>query len=207
VILDELPQTACDCVHCKAMCYGRPCWGRPDDMKRIISAGHGDMLMLDWAEIHGKTVELLTPAISGYQGQDAPFWPQGKCAFLDPEDHCLLHQSGLKPIEGRVSSCKGGVKLTEVHHAIGALWAEDAGKEIVHSWRASHPTTGRRQDVKEFVSEYVPCADEEEAANILWSFTAFPFGDVITIKAQLAHIKEVGFEQVQREQESQLCRS
>lgn len=207
MILDTLPQTSCDCERCKGMCYGRPCWGTPDDVARIIASGHGDMLMLDWAEIHGRTIELLAPAITGFQGQDAPFWPQGKCAFLDPEDHCPLHQPGLKPVEGRVSSCKGGVDLTAVHHAIAELWAAEQGREIVRAWRASHPTTGRRQDVKEFVSEYVPCADEEEAAHILWSFTAFPFGDVITIKAQLAHIKEVGLEQAEREMEAQSCQS
>lgn len=203
--LSTLPQTSCDCPRCKSMCHGRPCWGTPEDIARIIDAGHESSLMLEWYEGDGKVVELLAPAIEGFQGQGAPYWPQGRCVFLDPDDHCILHAPGLKPIEGRVTSCKGGINLTAVHKAIISSWESDDGRALVRMWRSRRPVRAERPGPLEFVKKFLLCESDEEAFEILMNYTAFPFADLATIEAQLAHIKAVGLAQAMREMESQAC--
>jgi hypothetical protein len=60
----------------------------------------------------------------------------------------------------------------------------------------------------QIVREYFPDADEDEIDNILWNYTGFPtfFDGSGTVeeqlREQLQHLKDVGFEQVEAEQEN-----
>lgn len=99
---------SCSCKACKSMCKSTPCIGTPDDILKILEAGHKDKLA---ATLWGAGMKYGQEPLAMVQ----PFMTSsGRCAFLDKDDMCKLHSSGLKPIEGKLATCKGGVgdKLT-----------------------------------------------------------------------------------------------
>lgn len=51
----EIPESECSCDSCKAMCE-RPCWPSPEDAERLIDAGYGDKLMLDFWGVTKETI-------------------------------------------------------------------------------------------------------------------------------------------------------
>ena len=98
---------ACACPACVAMCQHRPCWPTPADAQRLGEAGYADRLMVDWwfDRDKSKTIYLLTPAIVGREGGEAPAYPEGQCTFLAEAGLCRLHDPGLKPTEERIALC------------------------------------------------------------------------------------------------------
>jgi hypothetical protein len=107
------------------MCKDRPCWGTPEDIKKIIDAGFRDRLMFDyWSG--DPDIYMLAPALVGYEGKNAPWWPNGKCTFLDQNDRCELHDLNLKPLEGRVACCPdkrvGGESHRKLHYDVAMTW-------------------------------------------------------------------------------------
>ena len=117
------------------MCERRPCWPTPDDAQRLIDAGHADRLMLDWWFDHAqnKTVYVLTPAIAGREGGQAPAIPSGRCTFLNAQGLCQLHDLGLKPTEGKQALCKERTPAG-LHEQIGQTWDGAAGKAVIDAW-------------------------------------------------------------------------
>lgn len=143
---------ACTCEECKAMCERRPCWPTPDDAQRLIDAGFADRLMLDWWFDHtqDKTVYVLTPAIAGREGRQAPAIPSGRCAFLDAQGLCQLHDLNLKPSEGKQALCKERTPA-DLHERIAQTWQGADGKAIIDAWEAgrrgrNQPRRKRRPD-------------------------------------------------------------
>lgn len=92
-------ETACDCSVCKNMCKVQPCLGTPEDIVKIIMAGHHDKLRVSsW--MVGMLVGITSDSIDMVQ----PMFVEGHgCAFLDDNNLCTLHESGLKPTEGKLS--------------------------------------------------------------------------------------------------------
>lgn len=136
----------CACDTCVAMCHHRPCWPLPEEAEKIIEAGYGHRLMLEYWELdvdEGKGREgkifLLSPGIRGAGGRHAPWYPRGTCLFLR-QDRCELHELGLKPIEGRSVSCKtpDETKEMNVHTAIPPLWDTEKGRSIVEEWKEAY---------------------------------------------------------------------
>jgi hypothetical protein len=128
---------ACSCDECKAMCERRPCWPTPDDAQRLIDAGFAERLMLDWwfDRAQDKTVHVLTPAIAGREGGQAPAIPSGRCTFLSDDGLCGLHNFGLKPTEGKQALCKERTPAG-LHEQIAQTWQSDAGKAVIDAWEA-----------------------------------------------------------------------
>lgn len=116
---------ACACTTCVQMCEHRPCWPTPAEAQRIIKAGLGGRLMLDYW-VGTPTTDILAPAIVGREGKPAPFWPRGRCTFLTVDGKCELHALKLKPLEGRVA-----------HHSMKDATAERVRRHIVRLWRGS----------------------------------------------------------------------
>ena len=61
--------------------------------------------MLDYyeGELENKIIqytEILSPALKGYEGDNAPFWPVGRCTFYTDDGLCEIHD--IKPTEGCV---------------------------------------------------------------------------------------------------------
>lgn len=91
--------TVCDCPVCRDMCHRGPCIGTPEDMAKILAAGHGDKLA---STLYGALVMFDVPPV----GMVAPMMTEKGCVFLTETGLCSLHDSGLKPTEGKLSSCK-----------------------------------------------------------------------------------------------------
>jgi hypothetical protein len=120
----------------------RPCFGTPEDIQKIIEAGFGDRLMVEWwAEAEGiPYTELLCGAIKGEEGKEAPFWPirEEGCTFWI-DGLCELHDKGLKPIEGRLAHHdENGDQMWEAHKEIIRSWDTDRGKAMVEKFRKEH---------------------------------------------------------------------
>lgn len=122
----------CSCEICVRMCETRPCWGTPEDIEKIINAGFGKRLMLDyWCDT--PDINLLCPAIVGYENKNAPFWPNGRCTFLNEKGLCELHDLGLKPTEGKVAI--HGKKDEDTHYEVAKTWKNEKGKILIKLWR------------------------------------------------------------------------
>ena len=136
--------TACACPECQAMCQRRPCWPTPLDAQRLIDAGYADRLMIDWwfDRAQNKTVYVLTPAIAGRESGEAPAHPTGRCAFLNENNLCDLHDLDLKPTEGRIALCHDRTPA-DLHEQIGQTWDGDEGRGVIDRWEAD-PPRGRR---------------------------------------------------------------
>ena len=120
---------SCSCDECVRMCE-RPCWPTPDEAQRLIDAGYGNKLMLDyWAA--SANVYLLCPAERGREGGNASFIPRNGCTLLK-NGRCTIHNV-CKPLEGRVASHDG--KHDGVHQSVAALWDTDKGRSIVAAWQ------------------------------------------------------------------------
>lgn len=91
---------ACKCVKCKAQCTRTPCLGTPEDILKLIEAGYADRLASTiWGA--GMTMGLMTHPVEIV----APLYDhaKGACTFFN-NGLCDLHDLGLKPTEGRLSS-------------------------------------------------------------------------------------------------------
>lgn len=131
--LYELPTSECNCSECLAMCkVSRPCWGTPKEFRKIIDHGYGDKLMLDWHSQDDLYIEILSPAIIGYECKKAPFWPKGRCTMLE-NDLCIIHS--IKPIEGRYSDHTEQPEHMDVHYSIVDTWNTEEGKKLVEEWK------------------------------------------------------------------------
>ena len=108
------------------MCKNRPCWGTPEDIEKIKAAGYSHKLMMDyWYKSDEEDIPIEAPAIVGYEGKDAPFWPSGQCTFLE-NDRCILHDLGLKPTEGRLAHCSDKNDLpVSLHETVAMTWKKE----------------------------------------------------------------------------------
>lgn len=96
----SLPEpTVCDCPVCRDMCHRGPCIGTPEDMAKILKAGHRDKLSCT-------TYAALTIAGVPPVNMVAPKMTEKGCTFLTDKGLCSLHDSGLKPTEGKLLSCQ-----------------------------------------------------------------------------------------------------
>ncbi len=139
--LNQVPNE-CSCEKCQQMCK-RPCWGTPEDMQRIIDAGYGHRLMRDfWGASKDEENEytfILSPALKGHEGEKAPFYPRSPegCTFWK-DGLCELHDLGLKPIEGKLATCKPEVMPREdeisLHEEIYLTWKNPEAQKFSDYW-------------------------------------------------------------------------
>jgi hypothetical protein len=107
--------TFCQCDTCKAQC-STPCLGTPQDIEKLIDAGHGDKIFpTSWY------VGIMMGIINGpiFMFQAHVNKDTGFCVF-NKDGLCTLHDAGLKPTEGKLS-----------HHTITL---EDFDPEMCLSW-------------------------------------------------------------------------
>ena len=102
-------KSECGCDKCVACCHHMPGWFLPGEAEEVAEFLGVDLeelaktrLMADYW-VGTPNIEILAPAIIGYEGTEAPFYARGSCTFL-VEDQCLIHS--VKPYECAVVSCK-----------------------------------------------------------------------------------------------------
>ena len=130
----NIEETVCNCPTCIEMCRRFPCWGTPEDIKKIVEAGFADCLSLDCvpsSEYSGVSVFILYPAITGFEGRKAEFAHRGVCTFLTKDNKCRLHTLGLKPTEGRVMDHK--CLHPEIHEKVLMSWNNAEAQEFAKS--------------------------------------------------------------------------
>lgn len=129
----------CNCNVCVSFCYHRPCWGTVEEMKKIIDAGYGNKLMQDYWSSEGEKEDILiiVPAVKGFEQTCAPFFPTGKCAFLNNDNLCILHDKKLKPIEGRITYHVKQLK-DNFHEELIKEWDTEEGRKLVDDWKKEY---------------------------------------------------------------------
>lgn len=91
----------CSCEKCKNLCR-TPCLGTPEDISALISAGYESRLApILWgvgmlAGLIGYPIKMIQPKIED----------NGWCTFRTADGLCELHDKGLKPLEGKLASCR-----------------------------------------------------------------------------------------------------
>lgn len=130
----------CQCSLCRGMCQNRPCWGTPFEIEKIIDAGFGPRLYLDWwagGFDSNKDLYMPQPAMVGREGDYAPdsWYPQGQCTFLTSEGLCEIHS--LKPVEGVVARHDNiqEVGKAELHKLTAQCWDSEKGREVLARWK------------------------------------------------------------------------
>lgn len=134
--MSKYESSECKCQECVGYCLKRPCWPKPEEAEALINKGYAERLMLDyWVgdASDGSDIEIVSPAIVGYEGLPAPFWPQGMCTFLSADNLCELHSLGLKPFEGRVAICNK--ESPTLHEDSAYAWNNNKGRMVVLAWR------------------------------------------------------------------------
>lgn len=87
--------SVCSCELCKKQCLTCPCLATPDEVERIIDAGHGDKIFpTDW--LVGVMLGLTNDSILMFQAEQTPTG----CVFFK-DGLCSIHD--IKPTEGRLS--------------------------------------------------------------------------------------------------------
>lgn len=132
--IPKLKETSCTCKECVNMCKKRPCWGTPEEIKKIIDHGYAWALMRDYwvgrfREDQEGDVYIISPAIVNYQGKSAPNWPRGRCIFLNRDDRCEIYF--MRPIEARVAHHN---QTVGIHKEVAETWDTPEGQKLVKTW-------------------------------------------------------------------------
>ena len=106
----------CKCNECKKQC-ATPCLGTPEDIEKIIDAGHGDKIFeTEWWS--GMLLGVTDKPIIMYQAELVQ--EKGSCIFFE-NGLCQLHDCGLKPTEGKLSH--HSTKLDNYKASKSVTWA------------------------------------------------------------------------------------
>lgn len=161
-VLKTTPESECSCESCKKMCK-RPCWGTPEDIQKIIDAGFGDRLGIDYMTNEDTSdTFMIQPVAKGYESKKAPFMPITKagCTFWK-DGLCELHHLKLKPIGGRLA-----YHIQKDSEKERLLYSENAYKlvsEIRETWENSEA----REMVKKWCEEHKVNPEEEVSSEEL----------------------------------------
>lgn len=145
----KFTESVCACAVCVGFCQKHPCLGTPEEAEKLLDAGFADRMMLDcWyypSMSHPEKTEnvyRVQPAGKGNEGKQAGFWAPFKewpCTMLTEEGKCLLHDPGLKPLEGRVASHEkietGHDEVEKLGAWLEAQWDTPRGRRVVERWK------------------------------------------------------------------------
>lgn len=118
----------CCCERCKAQCH-TPCLGTPHDILALIDAGYAwSLCFTEWAA--GVTHRMTDKIIPMVQIKERFGW-----CVLYHDGLCELHEKGLKPTEGRLSSHEfREIELQpeyNVTYQVAATWLDDSNLNVV----------------------------------------------------------------------------
>jgi len=108
--------TNCKCKECKLQC-GHPCLGTPDDLIKILESDFAKRTMIiNWTgamdfKLYDKPITMMVPLYDEVNKS---------CTFFT-DGLCELHNSGLKPTEGKLSHHSTTLEKFNVKKSIG--WA------------------------------------------------------------------------------------
>ena len=163
-----LVESVCGCSRCQSFCRHRPCWPTPDEVRKLIDAGHAERLMIDWwggNSFRGEftDIPILCPAGVGHEKDDADEGdmflmrpPRMKCVMFKG-GLCALHDTGMKPVEGRCTSCKESESDSKLHGAVADSWNNPDALGLVWQWMKQVDYRGKyRDEVEAWAKENEP---------------------------------------------------
>lgn len=118
----------CKCGDCKQMCE-IPCWPTPEEALKLIEAGHADKLEFDGYNMgivgvsHERVMVLAPKSKERSRGRN-PI-----CIFQTTRGLCSLHNTGMKPTEGRLVACHddpGDWDDHDVRSLVAETWQDSA---------------------------------------------------------------------------------
>lgn len=110
--------SACKCEVCRNQCR-TPCLGTPDDILRLIEAGHQDKLAVTYWCVGMFLGRLNYPIVM----VQAIMRDDGWCIFYH-DGLCELHDKGLKPTEGRLSHHSLSQENYSLTYHVAKEWLE-----------------------------------------------------------------------------------
>lgn len=124
---------SCNCEKCRQMCHRTPCLGTPQDILAIIEAGYVDKVCYtEWAA--GMYLGHISQPIEMVQIKSKGKGKDGECVFFH-DGKCDLHESGLKPTEGKLShhevSIKELRKEYNLTYQVAIEWVKEENFDII----------------------------------------------------------------------------
>lgn len=124
---------SCNCEKCRQMCQRTPCLGTPQDILALINAGYVDQLCFtEWAA--GIVLGHIKQPIEMVQIKSKGKNKDGECVFYH-DGKCDLHESGLKPTEGKLSHhevlVKELFKENNITYQVAIEWCKDENYDVI----------------------------------------------------------------------------
>lgn len=111
----------CSCSVCADMCKN-PCVPTPEEAQKLIQIGHRDNLVI-WTSYGDVYTDVVRPKYTNTNNERA-------CVYFDRITRkCNLHDSGLKPLEGRLARHNSG--YSDLHEYVCSRWNSPLGKELI----------------------------------------------------------------------------
>ncbi len=115
------------------MCQCTPCLGTPQDILAIINAGYIDKVCYtEWAA--GMFFGHITRPIVMVQIKSKGNGEDGECVFFH-DGKCDLHESGLKPTEGRLAHHDVSVlelrKEYNLAYQVAIEWTKEENLDVI----------------------------------------------------------------------------
>ena len=121
-----IPEYVCECSSCRGLCERVPCMGTPKEIAAIIEQGYAQSGQLVISTNNDPSLDFTVVKPRGGQPTDPT---QGICVFYK-EGKCMLHDAGLKPVEGRAAiHDKDTPRL--LYHRLKRAWDTKLGRELI----------------------------------------------------------------------------
>ena len=125
---------SCNCEKCRQMCQRTPCLGTPQDILAIIEAGYVDKVCYtEWAA--GMYLGHIARPIPMVQIKSISVGTKDGCCVFFHDGKCDLHESGLKPTEGRLSHHEVSVlelrKEYNLTYQVAIEWCKEENLDII----------------------------------------------------------------------------
>jgi len=126
----------CACQKCKRMCQLSPCMGTPEDIEKLLNAGHADKLAITAWGNPGNTYVVIMPRKKTNEAVITNM--VGECVFYE-KGKCLLHADGLKPKEGRISNHRTSHNGLKVRNVVAVEWKKPEAEKLIDKFIESQP--------------------------------------------------------------------
>jgi len=140
--LKDYNPSACSCNGCQAACMSSPCFPTPEQVERLINAGYKEDLRISfWADVTAQGADdkkfdifkqlriVVAPKSKGkiVVGDNI----LSPCSLFK-DGKCMLHNKGLKPLEGTLIDHNMTQQDTvDIRNMVCDTWVSDKGVEIL----------------------------------------------------------------------------
>ncbi len=121
-----MKEYVCECAECRGLCERVPCMGTPKEIAGIIAKGYAYPNQLVVSTNNDPTLEFTVVKPRGNWPTDST---RGTCVFYQ-SGKCVLHDAGLKPVEGRVAVHDRRTPRL-LYHRLKRAWDTKLGRRLI----------------------------------------------------------------------------